>query len=189
MSNYDFLIAVGSFLSGAGALISALFAWKSVQASKEALDRANEQDKRHVWTEIQTLSARAASIFKSVERVATNLKLEYKTLAVFGGQGAGGSRLNAYLDRVEKELSDARASAENSKQIAASFTQPSKLDYESAVDTRARLEANAIRLSLTLDLLKDELSGIARQNDQFRERVINQTRPQPAGLAGTSGAE
>ena len=178
MSNYDFMIAIGSLLGGAGAAISALIAWKAGRTSSEALARTYEQDKRHLWAEIKTLSARARSIFKSVERVAADLKLAYETLFAFSGQVTGSSRLEIYLDAIEEELSKARVGAENSERVAASFARLSDLDYESASDSRARLEANVIQLSLTLDLLKDELSGIERQNDQYRAQAIKPTPPQ-----------
>ena len=172
MSNLDIMIAAGSILGGAGAAISAWIAMISVRASNGAQTRANEQDKRHIWTEIQISAAKAAALFKSVERVATDLKLSYKTLFTFAGHGAQSSRLDAYLKRVDEELSEVRSAAESSQKISASFAHPSQLDYESAVDSRARLEASVVRLSLTLDLFKDELSGIARQNDQFRAEVM-----------------
>lgn len=178
MLNFELMIAMGSILGGTGAAISALIAWRTVRTSREALLRAYEQDKRHLWTEIKTLSAKAASIFRSIERVAADLELAYKTLFTFAGQATGSSRLNIYLNRIEEEISKARDSANNSNNIAVSFAQLSDLDYESAGDCRARLEASVIELSLALDLLKDELSGIERQNDQYRAQAIKPTPPQ-----------
>ena len=177
MSNYEQIVAFGSLLAGLGSVISAITAWKSVKASNEALTRAYEQDKRRLWSEIRALSAKAGSLARSVERVAADLTLAYKALFLFAGQAAGSARLKIYLERVDDELSKSRDRANNSKEVASSFALLSNLDFESASDSRARLEANVIELSLALDLLKDELSGIERQNDQYRAMAIGPASP------------
>lgn len=180
MASYEFLVAIGSILSGGGAAVSALFAKAAVNKSQEALEQALSQKKTETWSEIQALSAKATALFKFIDRVSVDLKHAYDDLAVFQGQTLGKGRHQHFVDRVKNELDEAREQAENCKRSAATFTDPASLDYEAASDAKARLESNVIYLTHTLDILRTELATIDRQNDHYRAQIAKPNPPTPA---------
>lgn len=173
MLNLDAIIAFASFLSGAGAVVSAIIAWRSVHYSNEALKRANDRGDRQLWKEIASQAAQAKALHNSVNRVGEELKSAYNTLFTFSSTGYGNSRLALYLEKVREKLAEADEMANNSRVIGQNFANPNKMNFESAIDSNARLGANIIRLELLLDLFKDELGRIERQNDQHRQKTLD----------------
>ena len=176
MSSYEVIIALGSVLSGAGAAISAVIAWRSVSSYTAALQSENRQSERRIWTTIVTQSARAEAIYASIKSISEDLKTAYQTLSSFSGQ-SNGSRLNLYLNALDQKLENADGMSMNCQKIAASFRSASKMDYENATDSLARLEANVIKLGVLLDMLKGEYSRIERQNDQHRSARLQRRTP------------
>lgn len=141
MLSTDIIITAGSLLAGAGAAVSAVIAWRSFCATERLQDEYFQKEKERIWKDIQIVAARAEAKKDSVARVAEDLVLAYKTLFAFAGQGAGSSRRDLYINRVEATKSDAFTDWNNVDRAASAHSKLADLDYQSAADTLVRIEA------------------------------------------------
>lgn len=167
----NLVIAFGSLCGGVAAAISAEIARRSMQAAEVSQKQADRDAKRQLWSEIQSLGAKAEALIKCVERVKTDLVLAYEAYATFTGN-LGNSRLQLFKDRAQSEFEKVQERGRNSGNIAGTYSNPSLFDYEAAADAKARLEAHVIHISNTLDILKDEFSVISQQVNIYQAQAI-----------------
>jgi hypothetical protein len=114
------------------------------------------------------------------DELANSLKLGYRTLFTFAGQGPGSSRRELFISEVEKIQSEIGPMQAEARTVLESGV--AKLADDAANDVLLKLDANLTHLDRVREKLQHDLASVETQNKFHREQVLTRIVDRSSGV-------
>lgn len=173
---YDQQLTVcGTLLSALAAALATYAAFSSANSARHSL-RISEQAERRLSIRTTLMDAHAIEIeCDRLGRLATELMLNYQSLAVFSG-ASGGSRDEMYQNAAREKQVYAKLLSTQAKELTANPSSLDTLDDKEIDQVKIKISATLLELLALRENIVDELSEIRLRNSEARNaRLVQQS--------------
>ena len=163
--------AIAAVVSAVGGAFAAIAAFRAAGFARDAHEAAQVSEKRGALRQLTITSNEVLVEAKRAESRATDLKLAYRTLAVFSG-ASGGSRENLYVTEIDKRLVNVASLSEAAKPFSSG--QDSLMN--GPAEEISRRETKMAQLLTNVRAIREDLerehASVEAQCATFREKAI-----------------
>jgi hypothetical protein len=174
MAAYNQQLTVGgTVLSALATVLATCAAFSSARSSRQALKASEEAERRF---NVRSAIMDAYAIRTECDRMkhlASDLKINYQSLAVFSG-ASGGSRDEMYQKAGYEKYEHARKISAPAVELIAAPKSLDEIDDQELDQMKIKLAATLLELTALREQMADELSDIRLQNSEARNTRLTQ---------------
>ena len=166
------VVATGSLIVS---IIVAFAAFRSAKAAESSATLAARTLERAAFREIVRTAYDVTAETSRIKALVEELKIEYRTLFTFAGQGGGpGTRHQLYVDDLEKRLAETQRLSQEATSVTADSALLETASERDVTQMLARLDASLSTLRPLRETLGRERIDIGEKNNMYRDRRLSE---------------